>query len=157
MSVPSKPRPSLGCSPSRTAHVVRRLCSIDHSVLLERCRVRAGRVTRGRVKKVQVRLQRCALCAGRCACLASVCVRCVYDMCCRKRVLVFRSVAVLRSGDIMVAAAFILLHRLLLPRALQADPPFRTRQGTETIKKGVIFLINALCCCSFWSLPSIRI
>ena len=53
--------------------------------------------------------------------------------------LVFRSVAVLRSGDIMVDAAFILLHRLLLPRALQADPPFRTRQGTETIKKGGYF------------------
>jgi hypothetical protein len=43
------------------------------------------RVTRGRVKKVQVRLQRRACCAVRCACRASACVRCVFDVCCRKR------------------------------------------------------------------------
>jgi hypothetical protein len=48
------------------------------------------RVTRGRVKKVQVRLQRRACCAVRCACRASACVRCVFDACCRKRVLVLR-------------------------------------------------------------------
>jgi hypothetical protein len=47
------------------------------------------RVTRGRVKKVQVRLQRRACCAVRCACRASACVRCVFDACCRKRLLVF--------------------------------------------------------------------
>jgi hypothetical protein len=35
------------------------------------------RVTRGRVKKVQVLLQRRACCAVRCACRASACVRCV--------------------------------------------------------------------------------
>ncbi len=43
------------------------------------------RVTRGRVKKVQVRLQRRACCAVRCACRASACVRCVFDACCSKR------------------------------------------------------------------------
>ncbi len=37
------------------------------------------RVTRGRVKKVQVRLQRRACCAVRCACRDSACVRCVFD------------------------------------------------------------------------------
>ena len=36
------------------------------------------RVTRGRLKKVQVRLQRRACCAVRCACRASACVRCVF-------------------------------------------------------------------------------
>ena len=35
------------------------------------------RVTRGRVKKVQVLLQRRACCAVRCGCRASACVRCV--------------------------------------------------------------------------------
>ena len=35
------------------------------------------RVTRGRVKQVQVRLQRRACCAVRCACRASACVRCL--------------------------------------------------------------------------------
>ena len=40
------------------------------------------RVTRGRVKKVQVLLQRRACCAVRCACRASACVRCVFDACC---------------------------------------------------------------------------
>jgi hypothetical protein len=43
------------------------------------------RVTWGRVKKVQVRLQRRACCAVRCACGASACVCCVFDACCRKR------------------------------------------------------------------------
>ena len=42
------------------------------------------RVMQGRVKKVQVRLQRRACCAVRCACCASACVRCVFDACCRK-------------------------------------------------------------------------
>ncbi len=51
------------------------------------------RMTRGRVKKVQVRLQRRACCTVRCACRASACVRFVFDACCRKRVLVFRCFA----------------------------------------------------------------
>jgi hypothetical protein len=38
-------------------------------------------VTRGRVKKVQVLLQRRACCAVRCACRANACVRCVFDAC----------------------------------------------------------------------------
>ena len=79
------------------------------------------RVTRGRVKKVQVLLQRRACCAVRCACRASACVRCVFDACCRKRWLVLRCVAAHRSGCIKRAAAFILVCRLLLPPALQAD------------------------------------
>ena len=79
------------------------------------------RVTRGRVKKVQVLLQRRACCAVRCACRASACVRCVFDACCRKRLLVLRCVAAHRSGCIKRAAAFILVCRLLLPPALQAD------------------------------------
>jgi len=82
------------------------------------------RVTRGRVKKVQVRLQRRACCAVRCACRASACVRCVFDACCRKRWLVLRCVAAHRSGCIKRAAAFILVCRLLLPPALQADATF---------------------------------
>jgi len=82
------------------------------------------RVTRGRVKKVQVRLQRRACCAVRCACRASACVRCVFDACCRKRWLVLRCVAAHRSGCIKRAAAFILMCRLLLPPALQADATF---------------------------------
>jgi hypothetical protein len=90
------------------------------------------RLTRGRVKKVQVRLQRRACCAVRCACRASACVRCVFDVCCSKRWLVFRSVAAHRSGCIMRAVAFIFVCRLLLPPALQADPTFWTRQLTET-------------------------
>ena len=80
------------------------------------------RVTRGRVKKVQVRLQRRACCAVCCACRASACVRCVFDACCRKRWLIVRCVAAHRSGCIKCAAAFILVCRLLLPPALQADP-----------------------------------
>ena len=42
------------------------------------------RVTRGRVSRVQVWLQRRACCAVRCACRTSACVRCVFDACCRK-------------------------------------------------------------------------
>ena len=90
------------------------------------------RVTRGRVKKVQVRLQRRACCAVRCACRASACVRCVFDACCRKRWLVLRCVAAHRSGCIKRAAAFILVCRLLLPPALQADPTLWSRQKKET-------------------------
>jgi hypothetical protein len=82
------------------------------------------RVTRGHVKKVQVRLQRRACCAVRCACLASACVRCVFDACCRKRWLVLRSVAAHRSVCIMRDVALILVCRLLLLPALQADPTF---------------------------------
>ena len=89
------------------------------------------RVTRGRVKKVQVLLQRRACCAVRCACRASACVRCVFDACCRKRWLVLRCVAAHRSGCIKRAAAFILVCRLLLPPALQADTTFSTRRKTE--------------------------
>jgi hypothetical protein len=85
------------------------------------------RVTRGRVKKVQVLLQRRACCAVRCACRASACVRCVFDACCRKRLLVLRCVAAHRSGCIKRAAAFILAYRLLLPPALQADAIFWSR------------------------------
>ena len=82
------------------------------------------RVTRGRVKKVQVRLQRRACCAVRCACRASACVSCEFDACCRKRWLVFRCVAVHRSGCMKRVAAFILVCRLLLPPALQAEATF---------------------------------
>ena len=89
------------------------------------------RVTRGRVKKVQVLLQRRACCAVLCACRASACVRCVFDACCRKRWLVFRSVAAHRSCCIECAAAFILVCRLL-PPALQADRTFGNRQNSET-------------------------
>ena len=74
------------------------------------------RVTRGRVKKVQVLLQRNkkvqvllqrrACCAVRCACRASACVRCVFDARCRKRWLVLRCVAAHRSGCIKRTAAF---------------------------------------------------
>jgi hypothetical protein len=82
------------------------------------------RLAWGRMKKVQVRLQRRACCAVRCACRASACVRCVFDACCRKRWLVLRCVAAHRSGCIKRAAAFILVCRLLLPPALQADATF---------------------------------
>jgi hypothetical protein len=90
------------------------------------------RVTRGRVWRVQVLLQRRACCAVRCACHASACVRCVFDARCRKRWLVLRCVAAHRSGCMQRAAAFILVRRLLLPPALQADPVFWSRQKTET-------------------------
>ena len=83
------------------------------------------RVTWGRVKKVQVRLQRRARYAVRCACRASACVRCVFDARCRKRLLVLRCVDTAhRSGCIKRAAAFILVCRLLLPPALQEDATF---------------------------------
>ena len=72
------------------------------------------RVTRGCVRKVQVWLH-----SG--ASPASSCLRCVFDACCRKRWLVLRCVATHRSGCIKRAAAFILVRRLLLPPALQAD------------------------------------
>jgi hypothetical protein len=38
-----------------------------------------------------------------------------------------------RSGGIIHAAAFIVMCRLLLPPALQADPTFWIRQGTQTV------------------------
>jgi hypothetical protein len=90
------------------------------------------RVTRGRVKKVQVLLQRRACCAVRCACRASACLRCVFDACCRKRLLVLRCVAAHRIGCMKRAAAFILVCRLLPPPALQADAAFWSRQQTAT-------------------------
>jgi hypothetical protein len=55
------------------------------------------RVWRGRVKRVQVRLQRRVCCAVRRACRSSDCVRCVFDACCRKRWPIFRCVAAHRS------------------------------------------------------------
>ncbi len=81
------------------------------------------RVTRGRVRRLrlQVLLQRRACCAVLCACRASACVRCVFDACCRKRWLILRWVTAHRSGGIKRAAAFILVRRLLLAPALQAD------------------------------------
>jgi hypothetical protein len=82
------------------------------------------RVMLGRVKTVQVLLQRHACCAVRCAHRASACVRCVFDASCRKRWLVLWCVAAHRSGCIKRAAAFILVCRLLLPPALQADETF---------------------------------
>jgi hypothetical protein len=94
------------------------------------------RVTRGRVKKVQVLLQRRACCAVRCACRASACVGCVFDACCRKRLLVLRCVAAHCSGCIKRAAAFILVYRLLLLPAFQAVATCGTRQGTFGIRLG---------------------
>jgi hypothetical protein len=83
------------------------------------------RVTQGRMSNlVQVRLQRRACCAVRCACRASACVRCVFDACCRKRWLIFRSIAAHRRVCIMRAVVLILVCRLLLPPALQANPTF---------------------------------
>ena len=90
------------------------------------------RVTRGRVKRVQVRLQRRVCCAVRCACRASACVRCVFDACCRKRWLVLRCVAAHRSSFIKRTAAFILVCRLLPPPALQADATLWTCHYSET-------------------------
>ncbi len=90
------------------------------------------RLTRGRMMRVQVRLQRRACCDVRCACRTSACVRFMFDACCSKRWLIFRSVAAHRSGCIKRAAAFILLCRLLLPPALQVDPTLWTRQQMET-------------------------
>jgi hypothetical protein len=93
--------------------------------LLERSMM--DRVTRGRVKKVQVRLLQHARCAVHCASHATAYLHCVYDACCRKRWLVFRSVAPRRSGCIKRATAFILVCSLLLPPALQADATLRRR------------------------------
>jgi hypothetical protein len=94
------------------------------------------RVTRGRVKKVQVLLQRRSCCAVRCFRRASACVRCVCDACCRKRWPVSRCVAAHLTGCIKCAAAFILMCRLLLPPALKislhADAALWSRQKTET-------------------------
>ena len=90
------------------------------------------RVTRGRVRRVQVPLQRRARCAVHCDCRATACVLPVFDACCSKRWLVLRCVAAHRSGCIKHAAAFILVCRLLLPPALQADATFWTRHITET-------------------------
>jgi len=91
------------------------------------------RVTQGRVKRVQVWLQRRVRCAVRCAGRrASACVHCVFDACCRKRLLVLRCVASHRSTCIKRAVAFILVCRLLLPPALQAATTFLTRQKTKT-------------------------
>ncbi len=92
------------------------------------------RVTQGRMKRVQVTvwLQRRACCAVRCSCRASACVRCVFDVCCRKRWLVFRYIAAHRSVYIMRLVAFIFVCRLLLPPALQADPTFFGRHKSET-------------------------
>ncbi len=90
------------------------------------------RVTWGRVKKVQVRLQRRACCAERCACRAGACVRYVFNACCSKRWLIFRCVAAHRSGCIKRAAAFILVCRLLLPPVLQADTTLWARREKET-------------------------
>ncbi len=63
-------------------------------------------------------------CAVRCACRASACVCCVFDVCCRKRGLVLRCVAAHCSGCIKRAVAFILVCRPLLPPALRADATF---------------------------------
>jgi hypothetical protein len=90
------------------------------------------RVMWGRVKKVQVLLQRRACCAARCACRASACVRCVFDARCRKRWLVLRCVAAHRSGCIKRAATFIIVCRLLLPPAFLVDAAFWIRQKKET-------------------------
>jgi hypothetical protein len=84
------------------------------------------RVTWGHVRRVQVRLQRRACCAVRCACRASACGRCVFDACCSKRWLLFRYVSAHRSGCMKRVVAFILVCRLLLPPALQADGSLAT-------------------------------
>ena len=91
------------------------------------------RVTRGRVKKVQVRRRWRAYCSVRCACRARACVHCLFDSCCRKRWLHLRCVAAHRSGCIKRAAAFIVVCRLLLPPAFQMDPAFCSRQKMETV------------------------
>jgi hypothetical protein len=90
------------------------------------------RVTRGGVRRVQVRLQRRACCGVRCACRADFCVRCVFNACCSKRWLVLRCVAAHRSGFIKRAAAFIFVCRQLLPPALQMDPALWTWHLSET-------------------------
>ncbi len=114
------------------------------------------RVTRGRVTKVQVLLQRRACCASACVPVRA-CAVCLTRVCCSKRWLVLRCVAAHGSGCIKRAAAFIIVCRLLLPPALQtaaaarvagcccrprcrlllppalqADSVFRRRHGWET-------------------------
>jgi hypothetical protein len=71
---------------------------------------------------VQVRLQRRACCAMRCACRASACVRCVFDACCRQRWLVFRCVAAHRSGCVKRAAAFILVWQAAAAARVAGGP-----------------------------------
>jgi hypothetical protein len=56
------------------------------------------RVMRGRVRKVQVRLQRRACCAVRCSC--------VFDACCSKRWMIFRYAAPLRSHPVKCIAFY---------------------------------------------------
>ncbi len=82
------------------------------------------RVTRGCVRRVQVRLQRRACCAVRCACRASACVRCGFDACCRKRWLVLRCVAVHRR----LAAASSAPRRSLLCAGCCCRPRCRRRR-----------------------------
>ena len=76
--------------------------------------------------------QRRACCAVRCASCATACALPVFDACCSKRWLLLRCVAAHRSGRITRAAAFIVVCRLLLPPALQADAALWSRQKTET-------------------------
>ena len=90
-------------------------------------------VTRVRVRRVQVRLQRRACCAVRCACPASACLHCVFDACCSKCWLVLRRVAAHRSGCIKRAAAFILVSGLLLPPALQAGHTSMLQRKVATL------------------------
>ena len=89
------------------------------------------RVTRGRVKKVQVRLQRRACCAVRCACRASACVRCVFDACCRKRLLVLRCVTLLR----IAAAASSAPRRSFLCAGCCCRPRCRRTRHFEVDKR----------------------
>ena len=63
-----------------------------------------------------------------CKCLRALCV----DARCMIRWLVLRCVAAHRSGCIKRAVAFILVCRLLLPPALQADATLWGRQPSET-------------------------
>ena len=63
-----------------------------------------------------------------CKCLRALCV----DTCCRIRWLVLRCVAAHRSGCIKRAVVFIVVCRLLLPPALQADATFWSLQKKET-------------------------
>ena len=93
------------------------------------------RVTRGLVRKVQVRRRR-PYRALHCACRVSACVWCVtvFDACCRERWMIFRRVAGHRSGCSKRAAAVIFLRSGLLAPALQAviDPTFCDRLTKET-------------------------
>jgi hypothetical protein len=95
------------------------------------------RVTRGRVKKVQVRLHRRACCVVRCACRASVRVCCVFDACCRKRWLVFRCVATLRSVRQSASYGAVTFHS-----CVQAAAAARVADGPD-IMESVLGLGNA--------------